>query len=376
MHASNMGHQANAQVLATAYEHALIYGRCGLRFLSKKEGLQMFPANRYMVVYTESEFPGAYRVTGYVLPRRPDVGVPAMFWNLTPGVNGGQATNDPWTQSTTRTNTTIIDPGSFSGANTQFWVDFDTKQGVNDNFVFCLPDQFENFYLYGSEFRLDTPLMHDLDRIELFVALMKRLREAVDCSTSQVILVKLAEDLFNMNTKQISELLPASDSSKEQAIGETSQQLRAFAKQVSTGTNRETLVVPPAMDELTQIEPAEATSTFLTLHEKAEEFVTRLYGLSQNVLNFQKLPRDASSSPIFEQMFKTSVYPKRQIVSQMLSRFLGEKLGVGRVSFSAEEFTLTQHTAQAQAIANVMSTLNKLENPNPEFLAKIESLLA
>lgn len=355
LRASNIGDQSNFSTLCRAFEHAFIYGRAGIRMLKKNQGLQFFPANRYCVVYEESKSNlGAFDVVGYVIARKNTAASPGMFYDRTPGA---------------------LDQLPSSGIAMGFDIDFITGQASNSDYVFCRPNEFENMYFFGDEFHLDTPLLHDIDRIDLFINLMSVLSQSVANTTSELVLVKLAQDLFQMNTKQIGDIVSTSKSGKDKINDSALGQLNKFANKVSTATNRETLVVPPIVDQFEQIDPLVKISDFTKLYEQAEDFVTRLYGLSTNVLNFQKLPRDASSSPIFEQMFKTSVYPKRTIVAYRLTNLFSSTLGTGRVWFAPEEFSAGQRITRAQSIANVVATLGNVENVPADVLARITDLL-
>lgn len=357
LESASISDQSNFSVIGAALEHAFIYGRAGLRMLQDGKGLQFIPANRYCVVYEESaKNPGSYEVVGYVIARHRDSTDPGLYYDRTPGAENKAPTN---------------------GVSLPFNIDIVNRVASNDNYVFCPPNEFENFYFFGSEYQIDTPLMHDVDRIELFINLMSVLSQSIENTTSELVLVKLAQDLFNMNTKQIGDIIATAKTSKNKINSNALSQLQSFAGKVSSSTNRETLVVPPIVDQFEQITPIVKISDFTALYDQAEDFVTRLYGLSTNVLNLQKLPRDASSSPIFEQMFKTSVYPKRTIVAYRLSSLLNKAFNTGRVWFAPEEFSAGQRVSRAQNIATVVSTLSNVDTSSvsPEVLAKINNLL-
>lgn len=326
---NNIEGESNYDTLLKGFAHALIYGRCGFRFLSLKDGIIFYPANQYTLVYEENKnHKACYDVLGYIVSR-----------NDRPTTFGS----------------------SFKISEQTFTLDLINDYGFNDDYLFLKSHSFYNFYFFGDQRHPDTPLNHDVDRINMFLILIKKMLEAINTSNSDVQLVHLAEDLFSMNTKSISDIVASSKVGTQAQEELISSQAKNFAKAVSKVTNQSTMVTPPIVKDFETLGAKVQVKDFLTLYDHIEVFISKLYGMSNNVLNLEKMPRDASSNPIFEQMMKTSIYPKRSVVLRFMNTFLRDKLKVSNIKFREESYANGVRLQNAQALANIVATLSGAE---------------
>lgn len=331
LHSYNLERQTNYSAIIQGVAHALIYGRAGFRFLSEKEGIIFVPSNRYTIVYSENEkHKGFYETQGYLVTR-PDA---------------------PRSQGDT-----------LKATDQNFIVDLDLEYGYNDTFVYLTPDKFYNLYFYGDQLHTDTPLNHDLDRIELFLNLVMSISGTLNVANNEVIVSKLKEHILSMNNIQAGEIVTQSTSNKKERFKSITGELQGFVNRLSNLTKRKALIVPNSLEDFQILGGGITVSEFLKMYEYIETFISKLYGLSNNVINLEKMPRDASSNPIFEQMMKTSVYPKREIVEKFLNRFLADKLNIypKHIQFERETYEAGSKITNAQSLANVVSTLANAE---------------
>lgn len=330
----NITGQSNRRELTQGIAHALIYGRCGFRWLSEEEGFVFVPTNRYAVIYEESdEHIGVETVKGYVVPK---IDSPNIYGE------------------------------TFFLSEEEFVIDFETEIAESENYLFLTRDKFYNFYFDGDSVNADTPLNHDVDRINLFLFLAIQLKETIGDANKDILLVQLAQDLFSMNHSQASDLIATAKQNKDKKKQGVVSEVNTFAGVVANASGRESLVVPPTVESFETINSNIEVTDYLSLYEHMEEFVAGLYGLSSNVLTLSDMPRDASANPIFEQMMKTSIYPKRDIILEFVNGFLGLKLGFDDVAFQEESYALGLRVQNAQSIATVIATIETDERVVPD----------
>lgn len=336
LYSMNIQQQTNYETLIEGITHALIYGRAGFRWLSEKDGLIFVPSNEYTIVYAENQkYLGFEEVLGYVVARPQYI----KSYGAKMDVTG-----------------------------LKFGVDYERDIGValgsdQDNYIYLKPDSFYNLYFYGDAIDADSPLDHDLDRIEMFLNLITSLAGALDIANNDVQIIKLQEDLLSMSNMQASDLVATSKNAKETRFDVIKKEVGKFAEQVASFTGLNTLVLPKQASEINKLSSDITVSDFLNLYEYIESFISKLYGLSSNVLTLENMPRDASANPIFEQMMKTSVYPKRTFVEIMFNQFIGKKLGIQDIKFATESYAQGTVITNAQSLANVISTLHSAEVP-------------
>ncbi|MFV0409655.1 MAG: hypothetical protein ACK5LJ_08160 [Paracoccus sp. (in: a-proteobacteria)] len=335
----NLSGEANSRELSQGIAHALIYGRCGFRYISEKDGFVFVPSNRYSVVYRESEdVVGVNEVVGYVIAR-PHV---------------GNAFGDDYEIS-----------------NETFTIDFEEEIAQSENYVYLTSDMFYNFYFDGDAIESDTPLNHDVDRINLFLYLAIQLQDSVSNANKDVILIKLAQDLFARSHSQASDLVATSKTAKDAKKANVSRELDKFSKVVANSTGRDSLVVPPTVDEFEELASEIQISDYMSLYEYMESFIAALYGLSSNVLTLEDMPRDASANPIFEQMMKTSIYPKRKVILEFVNQFLSPKLGLGEMEYQEESYAMGLRIQNAQSLATVIATIETDTRSVPDELVEM-----
>lgn len=342
----NIIKQSNIEVLIEGMTHALIYGRCGFRFLSSTDGLVFYPSDRYTVVYNENtKHKGFYDVDGFIIARRADV--PQSYGDT-------------------------VEMKDLSTL--EFNLDFTQGIGENEDYLYLHEDVFFNFHFYGNDIVPDTPLNHDRGRLDLFTQLITNLTNTLQLANNQVDLVQLKENLLTLNSLQASDIVATSLDAKTAKRDSMIDTVQTFANKVASQTKRGTLIVPNTVDSFKTLGLEVDVSEFLDLYDKVELFISKLYGVSNNVLTLEKLPRDASANPIFEQMMKTAIYPKRNTVQRFINSFLKDNLKMNRdVVFAEESYALGMRVSTAQTIANVVSTLYNAEiQPNKEL---IESLI-
>lgn len=324
--------QTNYETLIEGMTHALIYGRCGFQFLSVSEGLVMIPSDRYTVIYEENTTNKTYfDIKGYVVTRPNSK---SLFYGE---------------------NVKLID--------SDFTFDFEREFGFNENYVYLQPNQFYNMYFYGDAINSDTPLNHDIDRISMFVELIQSLADTMHLSNNEVTVARLKEDIFKMSNMQAGDLVAASQTAKNSRWETIKDELTKFVNTLSKLTLKRTLLVPNTVDKFETLGADISMKEFLSLYDKAGTFIAGLYGLSENAMTMAKLPRDASANPIFEQMMRTSVYPKRRFVELFMNTVIAPKLKISRISFNPESYAFGVKIQNAQALANVYTSLHAAEVP-------------
>lgn len=336
----NPTRQSNIEAFSRGIAHSLIYGRCGFRWLSNGS-IVFVPSNRYAVVYKESEvYTGVNEVVGYLVARPHVANAFGETYEL---------------------------------AKDTFVIDFENEYAESENYVFLLSDQFYNFHFGGNPIEYDTPLNHDVDRIDMFLFLAIQLKTAISDANKDILTVSLAEDLFAMNHQQASELVASSKVATDKREKSVIDQVQRFSDVIANSSGRDTFVVPPTVAEIEELASEIEVSDYVSLYNYMESFVASLYGLSSNVLTLENMPRDASANPIFEQMMKTSIYPKRDTIIRFLNRFLVPKLGISELHFQEESYALGLRLQNAQAVATVIATIESDEHVVPDDI--IESMI-
>lgn len=321
----NRQNQTNYQVLIQGLQHALIYGRCGFRVLSN-QSLMFYSSNQYTVVYEEdTEDLGLYTTKGYIVTRDQSASIYGLKYEI----------EDP-----------------------QFEIDLENDLAFNDEYLYLKPNRFYNFHFFGDQLNIDTPLNHDLYRIEMFSSLVRNLNKTIGSANTDVTLVKVNNQSFDLMNKTASDVMSTSLSGKRSRTEAIMQSIQSFANKVGSTLNRVALIVPSRVEEVENVSSNVELADFLDLYEHIEEFICKIYGVSQNVLSLESLPRDASANPIFEQMMKLSIYPKREVLLQFLNNFVLPFLGDGKVVFEEESYTEGLRIQSQQYRANMVSTLS------------------
>lgn len=345
MQSMNIGGQSNYETLVHAIAEALIYGRCGLRFISPTSGFVMVPTTEYSIIYHEDTInKGIFVPDGYLLAR--------------PKTKSMGAYGEKYDISDTHL--------------PDMPINFELDQLENDEYIYIKAStgKFYSLYFYGDLLNPDTPLNHDEGRIDMFMQLIENLVRSLELANNDIDMVKLRENLLNMQNVKASDLVATSKNAKDAKNDSVMKEILNFARTISNSTGRDTLVVPPTVDTFESLGSNIDVADFLKLYDYIESFIAKLYGLSSNVLTLESMPRDASANPIFEQMMKVSVYPKRRMVAICINNFIATNIGIKPVHFAEESYARGLKITNAQSLANVVATL-----ANPELDVDLSQLV-
>lgn len=308
LNSKNIKGQTNQSVLLSAFFETMIYGRTGLRYLSKKDGWVNVDYDKYSVIVGSNiDYPTIDTVLGYFVYRLRQNRALVRYEDKIDGLFNFE------------------DFQSFITVN-------EMNADMDDDYYMELisPSDFINLRWDPKEFIPKSPLAYDSLRQEVILKFYQSIvdklnergigRNIVEMNEeySKIVLAqgelanfaKDSQDKFNKNLKDLSE---------------------KFANDIKFSSADEVFVVPPMFKNFQNFENMADPSKFIKLFEFEYNVYPQIYGIPNTLLGFGLSDRNVSIASVNKTAELTTIENLRQRFITQIKPMLMEKLSLSDV---------------------------------------------
>ncbi len=319
----------NYSVLREGIREAMIWGKCGLRWLSEKDGLVCMPHTQYTsVIAPDSEYLGFDRVIFYVAssdPKLPvSVGPEPIDFNAEEFINSGRLIS-------------------------------------KDGTIFVIPT--EDFTNLRNDTTIEngtSRLMKDRQRLYLLEQIYERLNYDVKYDGPGRLIFWTKDGFMSgeveMGAGEILNQSPeAIDNRKEKAKRE----VKELLEQVKGSSSDNIIAVSSMfekMDHLPRVTKATEFLEYLTMKEGS--IIAQCFGIVPELIGLGDVSGNVSMEKIIDNAMTNTIVPMREAFATQLSPMLSKKLGLPKIYF--DKYELKQFLDKSAQAYKMALTLNQV----------------
>lgn len=329
---TNIHGVTNYSVLQEGIKDAVIYGRTGLRWLNRENGLVNVKSEYYGLIKEKNkEFGGFYETKAYVVS------------------NSKQKMRDIKIDDTFE-----FDQNAF----------YETGRLISEdeNLILLFADEFLNLRNDTSKDKGDTPFAHDRQRIKLLTTIYERLNYDLEYDGPGRIIISLkdgslADDNVDSEVSTgmaLNKSVMAMDSREDKVKKE----LAHVANQLKNSRSDQVIGLGSIFDRnITHLpRTTKATEFFGYIQNTRDvEITAQIFGLSPVLAEVGSVSGNISQESKIDNAILNDIVPFRELFALQISTFLSEKIGVDKIYFDKYE-------------------LKQSVNENEQVLVRIEAI--
>lgn len=298
----------NFSVIQEAIKQAMIYGKCGLRWLSEEDGMISMNYKTYTsVIAPDKEYLGFNKTVFYLVSTDP-----------TKPVSAGP-------------NPVKFDAEYFKR----------TGQIVTeDRTMFILtPDEMTNFRNDTSKPNGQSKLLKDKQRLNLLARVYERLNYDIEYDGPGRLIFWL-KDNFLGNDVDLSagELLNMTPMAKSERQAKAKAEIEAMAQQIKHSSSDNTIAVSSMFDKMEHLPRVTKATEFLEfLIMKEGSIIAQCFGIVPELIGLGDVSGNVSMEKIIDNAMTNTIVPMREVFATQLSPMLSAKLGIPKLYFDKYE---------------------------------------
>lgn len=307
MFSQNIKGQTNYNVLQQAIVYSKYYGRCGIRWLSEKDGIVLVPPSQYTVVTEDDEqYYGFKRVYCYAISTEETK--PLKFKKLN------------------------IDKSEFEKSGILI--------GEDKDFIVEYPQNFINLRNDTSTWEGISIFEGDKQRLMLLASVYSRLNYDIEYDGPGRLLFFLRDNIANsgLNDISASNLLDQTATTVEDRAEKARKEIEGLAREIKHSGSDSTILVSnifKSFEHLPRV--TKATEFFEWLMRKEGQVIAQNFGISASLLGLDETSGNVSMEKIIDNAMLNNIVPEREKIATQFSPMLSEKLGVKKIYFDKYE---------------------------------------
>jgi len=299
----------NYSVLENAIEEAMIYGKCGLRFLSEEDGL-LTVNSRYFNAITEDneDYYGFKNTIGYLL----SFGKEKIYEVDRKEINFDRAAYEK---------TGVI-------------VDKEKK------LMILSKETFVSVRENPTQEAADSPLSYDRQRLELIKRIYERLNYDIEYDGPGRLVLRVNDHTGDIpeGATGASEVMNQSSTAQESRSKQIRAEATGLAKQIKESTESQVITVSNIFDkDITHLPRVTKATDLMPLLDNAEEIVAQLFAINPVLLSIGKMNGNVSMEKVIDNAMLNTIIPIREKYATQLSKMLAAHLGFEKIYFNKYE---------------------------------------
>lgn len=332
LYAKNRRGVTNYDVLKAAIKDAIIFGKCGIRKLSKKDGIVLVPSKNYAsVIVNDPEYYGLEKTEAYVVAKKKH----KKIWE--------------------------IDLTKFD-----YDVDIYQQYGIlgdkNLDVFLISPEELLNLRNDISRENGRSQLSYDQQRIELIINVMKRLNYDIEYDGMGRVVLHMADGTSNVDTQvSTGEILNTTDESQSKAVLRLKKEAAGVAADMQTAGSEAVVVLSNAFDKNITLLPRVTKATeFLDYfsNENLGDIMSQIFGVASVLINLGQQNGNISMEAVIDNAMLNNIVPIREKFAVQISGFLADWIGVEKIYF--DKYQLTQaidENVKRKEVADIIKVL-------------------
>lgn len=323
----------NYIVLKEAIKNSIVWGKCGIRWLSEEDGIIAVPHTQYSsIVVKDSQYGGFKRPVAYAISADEDKPMKLADYDLE------------------------IDRENF------------TKEGIlrdyKNDVIIELPENFINLRSDVSSEDGKSRLLEDRQRLEILANVYTRLNYDVIYDGPGRIIFWMKDDIYNTGTIDLSagELIAGSTASREKRADRAKAELSAMAKSIKDSRSDNVILSSPMFDHLDHLPRVTKATEFFDYLNKEGSIVSQVIGITPELIGLGDVSGNVSMEKIIDNAMINVIVPQRESYATQLSPLLSAKLGLSKVYFDKYELqNQIDHSSPVYKLALSIQQLNEAE---------------
>lgn len=325
----------NYHVLVQSVKEAIVYGRSGIRFLSKEDGLIKVKYNHFGVAQVpNTEYYGFSDIIGFLINK-----------------NGNAVTDKE------------IRNGE---------IDFDEyrKKGIivfKENENILLPqDKFINLRIDTSTNKGESVFESDIQRVFLLASIYKRLLYDLEYDGPGRLLFWL-NDKGDTDTPA-NTFLNGKINQNNDIEEKVKKEVEGIMKLIKESNSTNVLAVSNAFKEMQYLPRVTKATEFLNYLNQEGEIMAQVFGVPNVLLGLGKISGNISMEKVIDNAMMNSIIPLRENIATQISSLLSVNLGLSKVYF--DKYELKYQVDVNDKRLKVIEVAERLKNFGKQELAE------
>lgn len=342
----------NYSVLREGIREAMIWGKCGLRWLSKEDGLICMPYKQYTsVIAPDQKYLGFDRVVFYVASTKPDQPV-----SVGP------------------------DPVKFDE---QEFLQNGRLVSKDGSLFVILTDDFTNLRNDTTKENGMSRLLKDRQRLYLIEQVYERLNYDIRYDGPGR-LIFWTKDQFMSGEVEMGagEILNQSSEAIQTRKDKAKQEVKELLEQIKGSSSDNIIAISSMfekMDHLPRVTKATEFLDYLTMKEGS--IIAQCFGIVPELIGLGDVSGNVSMEKIIDNAMTNTIVPMREAFATQISPMLSKKLGLPKIYFDKYELKqFLDKSAQAYKMALTLNQVvggvtNGMEQLDPTELSAMKELI-
>lgn len=307
LYRQNIKGQTNYDVIQQAIVHAKYYGRCGIRWLSEKDGIVLVPPTQYTIVTEDdTQYSGFKKVYCYAVST--DEEKPIRISELN------------------------VDREEFEK----------TGRLMNEekDWLIVYPKDFINLRNDTSSWEGRSIFEADKQRLMLLASVYSRLNYDIEYDGPGRLLFFLKDNIVNSGLTDISasNLLDQTASTTEDRAEKARKEIEGLAREIKNSGSDSTILVSnifKSFEHLPRV--TKATEFFEWLMSREGSIIAQNFAITPELIGLGDVSGNVSMEKIIDNGMVNNVVPEREKIATQFSPMLSEKLGFKKIYFDKYE---------------------------------------
>lgn len=330
LYAYNIKGATNYSVIQEAVKESIIYGKCGLRFLSKEDGLINVNSMHYNAITADNEeYYGFKDTIGYLVSFDKEKIYETDLKEVS------------FDREAYKKNGVIVDKSK--------------------KLMVLSKDYFVSLRNTPTQEKADSPLAYDKQRIDLLKRIYERLNYDIEYDGPGRILFWLKDGYENggENETGTTELVNQSFAAKADRANQARREVTEMGKKIKDSKSDSIIAVPGIFNDKVLHLPKTTQATDLKEYiEKEGDIIAQVFGINPTLIGLGEVSGNVSMEKIIDNAMLNSIIPEREKYAIQFSEMLSTHLGLDKVYFDKYEMKqVVDENAQRVKIAEIISKL-------------------
>lgn len=326
-----------------AIKNSIVWGKCGIRWLSEEDGIIVVPHTQYSTIVVEDEKYGGFKKpVAYAISMDEEKHIDLSKYELE------------------------VDRETF------------TKDGILKDFkndiIIEFPENFINLRADISTEDGKSRLLEDRQRLEILANVYTRLNYDVIYDGPGRIIFWMKDDIYNTGTIDLSagELIAGSVASKEKRAERARAELEAMARSIKDSRSDNVILSSPMFDRLDHLPRVTKATEFFDYLNKEGSIVSQVIGITPELIGLGDVSGNVSMEKIIDNAMINVIVPQRESYATQISPMLSGKLGLPKIYF--DKYELKNQIDHSSPVYKLALSIQQLQeagyNDTANYLAQ------
>lgn len=328
LYSENLNGTTNYNVIQEATKDAEIYGKCGIRVLSKEDGLVLVDARHYAnVIEDNTEYGVLKQLKGYIISEEEYI--------------------------------SDIDITSLNFDKDEFERTGMVRDDVN-KVIFLTKDKFINLRNNPAKLDGESPLLYEQQRIKLTLSALSRMVFEVEDDGVGRLALKLSSDFESSSPVSTTDAVTGTKIQTNEQIEKAWEEAEKIASMLKNSNSTDVFVISSVFDEVIPL-PRQVTGVSLLEYTNgSEEMFAQIFGIRPALIGLGNISGNVSMEKIIDDGVLGDIVPQAEKYAIQFSSQISSLLGLEHIYF--DKYNLTQITDNTDRVQRLSTSILSLTN--------------